>query len=108
MEGFRGTASVTPNHADHETTIVYQPASMTERLVFVVQHSDDVRLPAKWSGPARLFLSSGVLALAAENGTAQMFKLPDREIPPSLKGRFPFELIPAYGIARYERKRPAR
>ena len=61
-----------------------------------------------WIGPARLFLSDGVLALVADNGKAQLFKFPEREIPSSLKGKFQFDVIPTFGVARYEHKPSAR
>ncbi len=107
VEVFKGTATVTLDTKNHETNIVYRAHSTAEPLYFVLQHEDGVALPAKWSGPARLFLADGVLALVAGSGKAQLFKFPERGIPASLIGKFPFEVIPTYGIARYGHEPPA-
>ena len=107
LEVFKGTVTVTPDAANHETNIVYKADSTPSPLYFVLQHEDNVVLSPKWSGRARLFLSDGLVALVAENGKAQLFHLSDREMPASLKAKFKFDIIPAFGLARYDHRPPA-
>jgi len=108
VEAFKGTATVTSDLANHETNVTYKADTIAAPIYFVLQHEDNVPLPEKWSGPARLFLSDGVLALVADNGKAQLFKFAERGVPSSLRSKFKFDIIPTFGIARYEHKPPAR
>ncbi len=110
VTGMSGTVSIIPNQLATHTTVAFTsntPVSTTSNQIVFVLQAENAAVPPAWSGPARILIGDGFLAvIVADNpGQKYLLKFRDRYIPPSLSKQ-KFDVFEIVGIARYGEHTP--
>lgn len=107
VEGYSGSVKILPNGERNETTVAVELSLTREgKSKQIVFHVQGAAVSSTWNGPARVFVSDGVLAIAPTNGQqGVLFRFVESQTPSSLK-QARFDEFIVYGIARYGENKP--
>lgn len=106
IQGFSGTVELTST-LDHGSTVVtfrtLGKANIMNTKVYILQHETSSPVYRDWSGPARLLIGDGIMAILGNDQSRWLFSYPDVPSPASF-ARFnllPSETFSIIGIATF-------
>ncbi len=110
LQGYYGTVTVLPNTELKEITIVlnlnYAPSGSSNQIVFHIQAEAASSVPSAWSGPARVLVGYGVVAVIPQNqSNGILFKFTGLQRPPSI-AEMNFDDYSVFGIGRFGEHTP--
>lgn len=100
VEGLQGQIEIRTVGDRSGTLIRLDPVDRANPVLLVLQYGQKGRFLPEWTGYGKLFLSHGMVAIVAKDGTRRMAEFANLPVPESI-ARFAPENYEIVGIARY-------